>query len=35
LLEREGRRALAAECFWVIPTLAALDLLGYAALFEH
>jgi len=35
MLDREGRRALAEECFKVIPTMAALDLLGYEALFEH
>ena len=35
MLDREGRRALAEECFKVIPTMAALDLLGYDELFEH
>jgi len=35
MLDREGRRALAEECFKVIPTMAWLDLLGYEALFEH
>lgn len=35
MLDREGRRALAEECFKVIPTMATLDLLGYEALFEH
>ncbi len=35
MLDREGRRALAEECFRVIPTMSALDLLGYEMLFEH
>jgi ribonuclease D len=35
MLDREGRRALAEECFKVIPTMATLDLLGYDLLFEH
>jgi ribonuclease D len=35
MLDREGRRALAEECFKIIPTLATLDLLGYDLLFEH
>ncbi len=35
MLDREGRRALAEECFRVIPTMAALDLQGYDLLFEH
>jgi ribonuclease D len=35
MLDREGRRALAEECFKVIPTMATLDLLGYDQLFEH
>jgi ribonuclease D len=35
MLDREGRRALAEECFRVIPTMATLDLLGYELLFEH
>ena len=35
MLVREGRRALAEECFKVIPTMATLDLLGYDQLFEH
>ena len=35
MLDREGRRALAEECFRVIPTLATLDLMGYDLLFEH
>lgn len=35
MLHREGRAALAQECFSVIPTLATLDLLGFDLLFEH
>jgi ribonuclease D len=35
MLDREGRRAVAEECFKVIPTMATLDLLGYDQLFEH
>jgi ribonuclease D len=35
MLDREGRRGLAEECFRVIPTLATLDLMGYDLLFEH
>jgi ribonuclease D len=35
MLDREGRRAVAEECFRVIPTMATLDLLGYDQLFEH
>ena len=35
MLDREGRRALAEECFRVIPTMATLDLFGYDQLFEH
>ena len=35
MLEREGRRELAQECFRVIPTMARLDLMGYDLLFEH
>ena len=35
MLDREGRRALAEECFKVIPIMATLDLLGYDQLFEH
>jgi ribonuclease D len=35
MLSREGRAALAWECFKVIPVLARLDLLGYVELFEH
>ncbi len=34
-LGREGRAALARECFSVIPTMAKLDLAGFVALFEH
>lgn len=35
MLKRENRWPLAQQCFQVIPTLAALDLLGYEAVFEH
>jgi ribonuclease D len=35
LLEREGRRELAAECFAVIPVMAKLDVMGFVNLFEH
>jgi ribonuclease D len=35
MLEREGRKDLARECFGVIPIMARLDLLGYDLLFEH
>jgi ribonuclease D len=35
MLEREGRRELARECFGVIPVMARLDLMGYDLLFEH
>src|SRR5262245_30011358 len=35
MLEREGRRQLARQCFGVIPVLAQLDILGYHELFEH
>ena len=35
MLEREERRALAEECFRVIPTLVRLDLAGYEDLFIH
>jgi len=35
MLAREGRQALAQECFRVIPVLAELDILGYQELFEH
>ena len=35
MLERQGRAALARECFAVIPTLAKLDIAGFELLFEH
>jgi ribonuclease D len=35
MLERQGRRALAEECFRAIPVMAKLDLLGFDLLFEH
>lgn len=35
MLQREGRWELAQECFQCLPTLSSLDLLGYAAIFEH
>ena len=35
MLDRAGRRALAEECFRVIPTMATLDLLEFDLLFEH
>ncbi len=35
MLQREGRSALATECFACIPTLVSLDLLQYSNLFEH
>jgi len=35
MLERQGRAALARECFAVIPTLAKLDIAGFDLLFEH
>jgi ribonuclease D len=35
MLAREGRDALARECFRVIPVLAELDLRGYVDLFAH
>jgi ribonuclease D len=35
MLEREGRKELARECFRVIPVMAKLDLRGYDLLFEH
>jgi ribonuclease D len=35
LLVREGRQALARECFQAIPTLAQLDILGFEGLFDH
>ncbi|MBK1990381.1 ribonuclease D [Sphaerospermopsis aphanizomenoides BCCUSP55] len=35
MLQREGRWELAQECFQVLPTLVALDLLQFKDLFEH
>jgi ribonuclease D len=35
MLEREGRAALARDCFEVIPVLARLDLMGYEDVFIH
>jgi ribonuclease D len=35
MLERQGRAALARDCFAVIPVFSELDILGYTALFEH
>jgi ribonuclease D len=35
MLQREGRNALAEECFRAIPTMSKLDLAGYELLFEH
>jgi ribonuclease D len=35
MLRRQGRDALARECFAVIPTLAKLDVAGFDLLFEH
>jgi ribonuclease D len=35
MLAREGRSALARECFKAIPLMAELDLLGFGGLFEH
>jgi ribonuclease D len=35
MLDREGRRDLAEECFRAIPTMARLDLAGYELIFEH
>jgi ribonuclease D len=35
MLDREGRKELAQQCFKVIPVMALLDLLGYDQLFEH
>lgn len=35
MLEREGRRDLARDCFRVIPVLAQLDLMGYEDVFIH
>jgi ribonuclease D len=35
MLAREGRSALARECFGAIPLMSDLDLQGFIALFEH
>ena len=35
MLEREGRAALARECFRAIPVLARVDVEGFPGLFEH
>lgn len=35
MLQREGRKELAEQCFKAIPVMAQLDLLGYDQLFEH
>jgi ribonuclease D len=35
MLAREGRAALATECFRTIPLMSELDLMGYEHLFEH
>jgi ribonuclease D len=35
MLDRQGRRALAQECFQAIPLMSKLDLLGFDLLFEH
>ena len=35
MLDRQGRRALAEECFRAIPVMAKLDLLGFDLIFEH
>jgi ribonuclease D len=35
MLEREGRRELARDCFRMIPLLARLDLMGYEDVFIH
>jgi ribonuclease D len=35
MLRRQGRAALARECFAAIPTMAKLDLLGFEGLYEH
>jgi ribonuclease D len=35
MLRRQGRAVLARECFAVVPTLAKLDVAGFAGLFEH
>jgi ribonuclease D len=35
MIVRQGRKALAEECFKVIPVMADLDLLGYPDIFPH
>lgn len=35
MLKREGRWALAQDCFGCLPTIVSLDLLQYANIFEH
>ena len=35
MLGRQGRAALARECFAVIPTMAKVDVAGFEGLFEH
>ena len=35
MLDRQGRRELAEECFRAIPVMSKLDLLGFDLLFEH
>ncbi len=35
MLQRQGRSALARECFAAIPTMAKLDIAGFDLLFEH
>lgn len=35
MLVRQGRKALAEECFKVLPVMADLDLLGYPEIFPH
>ena len=35
MLARQGRKALAEDCFRVLPVLADLDLLGYPDIFPH
>ena len=35
MLERDGRKELARDCFRVIPVLARLDLMGYEDVFVH
>jgi ribonuclease D len=35
MLDRQGRRELAEECFRAIPVMSKLDLLGFELLFEH